>query len=133
MLLQTSRAGLLQVAVQLHTANQQVKAQKSQVLPSVCSQLKAFGQPTERSSFHNMHVKAQAVIFHCLQTWHLAGLIFAAMAVISLVGVMPAAHVADHLGRKWTILPSCLGLAAALCIMARTGEPFAFSRLPLTR
>ncbi len=59
-------------------------------------------------------------------TWDLslcqhAGLIFAGMAVVSLVGVMPAAHVADSLGRKWTIMPSCLGLAAALCIMAKTG------------
>ena len=42
--------------------------------------------------------------------------------MVSLVGVMPAAHVADHLGRKWTIVPSCLGLAAALCIMAKTGK-----------
>ena len=57
-----------------------------------------------------------------LVDWH-AGLIFAGMAVISLVGVMPAAHVADHLGRKWTIVPSSLGLAAALLLMATTGFP----------
>ena len=44
------------------------------------------------------------------------------MAVISLVGVMPAAFVADHLGRKWTIVPSCLGLALSLIAMAMTGE-----------
>lgn len=44
------------------------------------------------------------------------------MAVVSLVGVMPAAHVADHLGRKWTIVPSSLGLAAALLLMATTGD-----------
>lgn len=50
-----------------------------------------------------------------------AGLIFAGMAVVSLVGVMPAAFVADHLGRKWTIVPSCLGLALALVLMAVTG------------
>lgn len=50
------------------------------------------------------------------------GFIFAGMAVVSLVGVMPAAHVADSLGRKWTIMPSCLGLSAALCIMAMTGR-----------
>jgi len=49
-----------------------------------------------------------------------AGLLFAGMAVVSLVGVMPAAWVADHLGRKWTIVPSCLGLAAALLLMAAT-------------
>ncbi|KAK9819267.1 hypothetical protein WJX81_001189 [Elliptochloris bilobata] len=48
------------------------------------------------------------------------GLLFAGMAVVSLVGVMPAAWVADHLGRKWTIVPSCLGLAAALLLMAAT-------------
>lgn len=51
-----------------------------------------------------------------------AGFIFAGMAVVSLVGVMPAAFVADHLGRKWTIVPSCLGLAAALALMSFTGK-----------
>ena len=45
------------------------------------------------------------------------------MAVVSLVGVMPAAWVADHLGRKWTIVPSCLGLAASLLLMAATRAP----------
>lgn len=35
---------------------------------------------------------------------------------------MPAAFVADKLGRKWTIVPSCFGLAAALLLMAVTGE-----------
>lgn len=53
------------------------------------------------------------------------------MAVVSLVGVMPAAHVADHLGRKWTIVPSCLGLAAALCIMAKTGTLTSCSQMDL--
>ena len=50
-----------------------------------------------------------------------AGLLFAGMAVISLAGTMPAALVADSLGRKWTIVPSCLGLASALLLMAVTG------------
>ena len=50
-----------------------------------------------------------------------AGLLFAAMAVVSFVGVMPASLVADKLGRKWTIMPSCLGLAGALLLMAVTG------------
>ena len=50
-----------------------------------------------------------------------AGLLFAAMAVVSFVGVMPASFVADKLGRKWTIVPSCLGLAGALLLMAVTG------------
>lgn len=45
------------------------------------------------------------------------------MAVISLVGIMPAAFVADKLGRKWTIVPSCVGLAGALLLMAFTGRP----------
>ena len=53
----------------------------------------------------------------------LAGLLFAAMAVVSFVGVMPASLVADKLGRKWTIMPSCLGLAGALLLMAVTGSP----------
>ncbi len=52
---------------------------------------------------------------------HCAGLLFAAMAVVSFVGVMPASFVADKLGRKWTIVPSCLGLAGALLLMAVTG------------
>ena len=43
------------------------------------------------------------------------------MAVVSFVGVMPASFVADKLGRKWTIMPSCLGLAGALLLMAITG------------
>ena len=51
-----------------------------------------------------------------------AGLLFAAMAVVSFVGVMPASLVADKLGRKWTIMPSCLGLAGALLLMAVTGS-----------
>ncbi|CAK0782313.1 hypothetical protein CVIRNUC_005628 [Coccomyxa viridis] len=50
------------------------------------------------------------------------GLLFAAMAVVSFVGVMPASFVADKLGRKWTIMPSCLGLAGALLLMAVTGR-----------
>ena len=52
---------------------------------------------------------------------HHAGLLFAAMAVVSFVGVMPASFVADKFGRKWTIMPSCLGLAGALLLMAVTG------------
>ena len=56
-----------------------------------------------------------------------AGLLFAGMAVVSLVGVMQAAWVADHLGRKWTIMPSCLGLAASLLLMAATRAPPAIS------
>ena len=50
------------------------------------------------------------------------GLLYALMAVIALVGIMPAAFVADKLGRKWTIVPSCFGLAGALLLMAVTGK-----------
>lgn len=52
------------------------------------------------------------------------------MAVVSFVGVMPASFVADKLGRKWTIVPSCLGLAGALLLMAFTGT---YPNAPLTR
>ncbi|CAL5228622.1 g11787 [Coccomyxa viridis] len=55
------------------------------------------------------------------------GLLFAAMAVVSFVGVMPASFVADKLGRKWTIVPSCLGLAGALLLMAFTGRQEMFT------
>ncbi|BDA45298.1 probable quinolone resistance protein NorA at N-terminal half [Coccomyxa sp. Obi] len=50
------------------------------------------------------------------------GLLYALMAVIALVGIMPAAFVADKLGRKWTIVPSCFGLAGSLLLMAVTGR-----------
>ena len=50
-----------------------------------------------------------------------AGLLFAGMAVVGLIGIMPAASVADKLGRKWTIVPSCVGMAGAILIMASTG------------
>ena len=36
--------------------------------------------------------------------------------------VMPASMACDHLGRKWTIIPSCLGMAAALSLMAVSGQ-----------
>eukprot|EP00884_Botryococcus_braunii_P001802 jgi/Botrbrau1/11622/Bobra.0209s0013.1 len=50
------------------------------------------------------------------------GLLFGAMGVVGLIGVMPASWVADHMGRKWTIVPSCLGLALALLMMAATSR-----------
>ena len=62
-----------------------------------------------------------------------AGLLFAAMAVVSFVGVMPASFVADKLGRKWTIMPSCLGLAGALLLMAFTGSSEAANQCVRTR
>ena len=42
--------------------------------------------------------------------------------MVSLLLVMPASYAADKLGRKWTIVPSCIGLAAALGLMAAAGE-----------
>lgn len=51
----------------------------------------------------------------------LVGTIFSAMAVVSLTLVLPASMAADRLGRKWTIIPSCLGMAAALGLMALSG------------
>lgn len=43
------------------------------------------------------------------------------MAVVSLIVVLPASMAADRLGRKWTIIPSCIGMAAALGLMALSG------------
>ncbi|KAL0017935.1 hypothetical protein WJX77_000283 [Trebouxia sp. C0004] len=48
----------------------------------------------------------------------LLGMTFSGMAVVSLMVVMPASMAADALGRKWTIIPSCLAIAAALGLMA---------------
>ena len=42
--------------------------------------------------------------------------------MVSLLLVMPASFAADKLGRKRTIVPSCVGLAAALGLMAAAGE-----------
>ena len=50
------------------------------------------------------------------------GMTFSAMAIVSLMVVMPASMAADKLGRKWTIIPSCLGMAAALSLMAVSGN-----------
>lgn len=50
------------------------------------------------------------------------GVTFSAMAVLSLMVVMPASLACDQLGRKWTIIPSCLGIAAALCLMANSSQ-----------
>lgn len=47
---------------------------------------------------------------------------FSAMAVVSLMVVMLASMAANKLGRKWTIIPSCLGMAAALSLMAVSGD-----------
>ena len=51
-----------------------------------------------------------------------AGMTSSAMAVVSLMVVMPASMAADQLGRKWTLIPSCLGMPAALSLMAVSGD-----------
>lgn len=52
----------------------------------------------------------------------LAGATFSAMSVVSLMVVLPASMASDKLGRKWTIIPSCLAMAAALSLMAISGK-----------
>lgn len=64
---------------------------------------------------------------HFSMTPSILGLLFAVMSTVSLMGIMPAATVSDHLGRKWTIVPACLALAAALVIMASTGQMAVFA------
>ncbi|DBA89338.1 TPA: hypothetical protein ACH3X1_004132 [Trebouxia sp. C0004] len=56
----------------------------------------------------------------------LLGMTFSGMAVVSLMVVMPASMAADALGRKWTIIPSCLAIAAALGLMAVSGGSHGF-------
>ncbi len=52
-----------------------------------------------------------------------AGFIFAGMAVVGFLLIMPASVISDRLGRKWTIVPSCIAIASACVLMAATGEP----------
>jgi MFS family permease len=55
------------------------------------------------------------------------GALFAGMAVINLLGIAPAAWVADRFGRKWAIVPAGVLVAAALLTMAAAddGQTFA--------
>jgi DHA1 family multidrug resistance protein-like MFS transporter len=50
------------------------------------------------------------------------GGLFAVMAIINLLGVGPAAWVADRFGRKWAIVPAGVLVAAALLLMATAGD-----------
>ena len=50
-----------------------------------------------------------------------AGFIFAGMAVVGFLLIMPASIISDRLGRKWTIVPSCVAIASACLLMAATG------------
>jgi MFS family permease len=54
------------------------------------------------------------------------GAVFTAMALINLVGVAPAATIADRLGRKAAIVPSGLLVAAGLASMAAAPTQEAF-------
>lgn len=50
-----------------------------------------------------------------------AGFVFAGMAVVSFLVILPASRVSDRLGRKWTIVPSAIAMATALLLMAAAG------------
>jgi MFS family permease len=54
------------------------------------------------------------------------GALFTAMALINLVGLAPAALVADRFGRKSAIVPSGLIIASALVLMANTSTNLVF-------
>ena len=46
------------------------------------------------------------------------GLLFTVLSAVTLVGLAPAAFIADRLGRKWAIVPSGLVVSASLALMA---------------
>ena len=54
------------------------------------------------------------------------GLVFTVMAVINLIGIAPAAVLADRYGRKWAIVPSGLVMATALALMASADSEAVF-------
>jgi MFS family permease len=54
------------------------------------------------------------------------GALFTAMALINLIGLAPAATLSDRVGRKAAIVPSGLVTAAALALIAWTGDPAVF-------
>ncbi|MEE8558432.1 MAG: MFS transporter [Myxococcota bacterium] len=54
------------------------------------------------------------------------GGLFTVMAMINLVGIAPAAVVADRFGRKWAIVPSGLIIGVALVLMAGVKTPSVF-------
>ena len=53
------------------------------------------------------------------------------MAVVSFLLIMPASVISDRLGRKWTIVPSCIAIAAACVLMAASGELTGRGSIPL--
>ncbi len=50
------------------------------------------------------------------------GVLFTGLATITLVGLAPAAFIADKLGRKWAIVPSGLVVSASLALMASVDD-----------
>lgn len=54
------------------------------------------------------------------------GLIFTAMAVVNMVGLAPAAWLADNVGRKHAIVPSGLAVGAALVLLSAGDSKSAF-------
>ena len=62
-----------------------------------------------------------------------AGFVFAGMAVVSFLVILPASRVSDRLGRKWTIVPSAVAMASALLLMAAAGACRALLRTSTMR
>ncbi len=54
------------------------------------------------------------------------GVLFAAMALINLLGLAPAALLTDRIGRKWAIVPSGLVVALGLALMAGAASSVQF-------
>jgi MFS family permease len=50
------------------------------------------------------------------------GVVFTVIALISLIGIAPAAVVADRFGRKWAIVPSGLVISVGFLLMASTSS-----------
>lgn len=53
-----------------------------------------------------------------------AGVLFGSIALVALVGTLPAAALADRAGRRWAILPSAAAESASLLLMAAAGARF---------
>ena len=91
------------------------------MLLGLMSVTNGWPQPACCCQMHNCDEKLVKAALDVRLAQLAAGLLFAGMGLISLTGTMPASWVADKLGRKWTIVPSCVGLSAALALMGATG------------
>lgn len=67
------------------------------------------------------HIPAHLAIIHSETFLLPVGFVFAGMAVVSFLVILPASRVSDRLGRKWTIVPSAVAMATALLLMAAAG------------